>query len=357
MGYYYNPISWNAVSGADGYRILRSTDYGVTYDKYTDVIGTALNDGYDTDPFVTGNTVTPTCIRPALSVFDLAVTGNLIAAAIDNTPIGNTTPTTGKFTYLYCDNILALPPGDHLHFSQGVHCDNNLYVEAGGATIHTIAVHSTYIYADHIGEHDSTHGILLDNVVKVTKTTGNTLIVDTNVLVVDATNNRVGIGTASPGVPLDVNGMIRSKYAAYVGGLSLKSLSDYEQQVYSTANLLLSAGGAANIYFQINSVTIASLLAAGNFGLGQTTFGTSAAKVLAIGNGTAPSTAPADAFQMYSKDIAAGEAAPHFMTEHGDIIKLYQQAHIANPTDLATCITAITSILTTLENSGQLATA
>ena len=94
----------------------------------------------------------------------------------------------------------------------------------------------------------------------------------------------------------------------------------------------------------------------GNIGFNTISFGTTAAKVLAVGTGTAPSTAPADVFQMYSKDIAAGEAAPHFMTEHGDIIKLYQQAHIANPTDLATCITAITSILTTLENSGQLAT-
>ena len=32
-----------------------------------------------------------------------------------------------------------------------------------------------------------------------------------------------------------------------------------------------------------------------------------------------------DAFQLYSRDIIAGNAAPHFRTENGNIIKLYQQ--------------------------------
>lgn len=32
-----------------------------------------------------------------------------------------------------------------------------------------------------------------------------------------------------------------------------------------------------------------------------------------------------DAFQIYSRDIVAGNAAPHFRTENGNIIKLYQQ--------------------------------
>jgi hypothetical protein len=39
--------------------------------------------------------------------------------------------------------------------------------------------------------------------VKITRTTGNVLIVDTNVLVVDATNNRVGFGTASPATTVE----------------------------------------------------------------------------------------------------------------------------------------------------------
>ncbi len=39
-----------------------------------------------------------------------------------------------------------------------------------------------------------------------------------------------------------------------------------------------------------------------------------------------PSTNTVDRFNMYSADIVAGNAAPHFRTENGGIIKLYQQA-------------------------------
>jgi len=39
-----------------------------------------------------------------------------------------------------------------------------------------------------------------------------------------------------------------------------------------------------------------------NIGFNQTTFGTSAAKVLAIGSGSAPTTSPADAVQLWSAD-------------------------------------------------------
>jgi len=67
-----------------------------------------------------------------------------------------------------------------------------------------------------------------------------------------------------------------------------------------------------------------------NLGIGQTSFGTSAEKVLAIANGTAPASSPANSFQMYSADQAAGNACPHFRTENGKIIKLYQQAHITD---------------------------
>ena len=59
-----------------------------------------------------------------------------------------------------------------------------------------------------------------------------------------------------------------------------------------------------------------------NVGLGQTTFGTSATKTLALSTGVAPSTSPADAFQMYSADVdgVAGKAGVHFRTEDGGIV-------------------------------------
>ena len=83
---------------------------------------------------------------------------------------------------------------------------------------------------------------------------------------------------------------------------------------------------------------LAKIDAAGNLGLGDVTVGTNGTKTLTQGTGTAPSTSPADAFQMYSADQAAGNAAPHFRTELGDIIKLYKE-------------TALTAQLTTITAS------
>ena len=41
----------------------------------------------------------------------------------------------------------------------------------------------------------------------------------------------------------------------------------------------------------------------------------------------------ADSFEMYSDDITAGNAAPHFRTENGSLIKLYKQDLPTNPTN------------------------
>ena len=62
----------------------------------------------------------------------------------------------------------------------------------------------------------------------------------------------------------------------------------------------------------------------GNLGLGQAAFGTSAARVFAQGTGAAPTTSPADSYQLYSADAGnvAGQAGPHFRTEGGGIFGL-----------------------------------
>jgi len=95
----------------------------------------------------------------------------------------------------------------------------------------------------------------------------------------------------------------------------------------------------------------------GNIGLGTFTFGTNANHVFAIANGTAPASSPADCFQMYSADQTAGNACPHFRTENGKVIKLYQQAHIADADGtLADITTKFNTLLSYLENIGLLAT-
>jgi len=92
---------------------------------------------------------------------------------------------------------------------------------------------------------------------------------------------------------------------------------------------------------------------------------------ITLSSQTAPSSSPADKFQMYSADIAAGHAAPHIRNENGTIVKLYQQAHVTDAsvahavtatgcTPLASSVntvlnalgTKINTILTRLENLG-----
>jgi hypothetical protein len=63
----------------------------------------------------------------------------------------------------------------------------------------------------------------------------------------------------------------------------------------------------------------------GNLLIGTTSDGASATKTLVINNGTAPTGNVTDSFQQYSADIVAGNAAPHFRTENGNVVKIYQE--------------------------------
>lgn len=102
-------------------------------------------------------------------------------------------------------------------------------------------------------------------------------------------------------------------------------------------------------------------LLGGNVGcFGAESFGASAKGVLALANGTAPTGDIANQFALYAADITAGQSAPHFRTENGKVIKLYQQAHIADPTGGATVDSqaraAVAAILVALETLGLTAT-
>jgi hypothetical protein len=55
--------------------------------------------------------------------------------------------------------------------------------------------------------------------------------------------------------------------------------------------------------------------AAGNVGIGVSTFGTSAAKVLSIGTGTEPTTGPAGSVQFFTSTRSANNTIPAIFTE------------------------------------------
>ena len=85
------------------------------------------------------------------------------------------------------------------------------------------------------------------------------LAVDTNVLIVDATNNRVGINTLSPTVALDVTGNVAFSTVLSIGGAA-NALSTLG--VTGAANLLSTLGvtGAANVLSTFGATGAANLL-------------------------------------------------------------------------------------------------
>jgi hypothetical protein len=158
----------------------------------------------------------------------------------------------------------------------------------------------------------------------------------------------VGIGTTSPTSILHVNGAAKIASNLDIGvsgsvqinaGTSATPL--LEQGPIYTA--LYRSGGGVGLYLgnsgdQTNyydndahvfrtalAVELMRITPAGNVGIGQTTFGTSATKTLSLSTGTAPASSPSDCFQLYSADITAGNAAAHFRTENGAIVKVYQE--------------------------------
>ena len=70
----------------------------------------------------------------------------------------------------------------------------------------------------------------------------------------------------------------------------------------------------------VNNVQVWDALM-GNIGFGVALWGTSAARVIAIGSGTAPTTSPADAVQLWSADrgATAGKAGLHWRAEDGTV--------------------------------------
>ena len=67
--------------------------------------------------------------------------------------------------------------------------------------------------------------------------------------------------------------------------------------------------------------------------------GANADRVIAVGNGTSPTTSNIDSFQFWSNDIIAGNAAPHFRTEAGNIVKLYTQPAVTSSQGIADALT------------------
>lgn len=99
------------------------------------------------------------------------------------------------------------------------------------------------------------------------------LAVDTNTLYVDAANNRVGVGTASPAAPLDVTGVYNGLQARFGNiasrGLEISTASDGgTNEAYSVLNA--RGSGSGQMIFQIESSEKVRIDNSGNLGIGTT---------------------------------------------------------------------------------------
>lgn len=145
-----------------------------------------------------------------------------------------------------------------------------------------------------------------------------------SLLVLDLANNRVGIGTTAPGKLLNVKGAVATDEVdplrielSSVDTGAAQGIEFYRAGLSGALGAIRSEGEAIGtnskgaLTFYTNSLAEAApsekvrITSGGNVGIGTTGFGTSAAKVLGIGNGTAPTTSPANMVQLWAADVAA----------------------------------------------------
>lgn len=129
-------------------------------------------------------------------------------------------------------------------------------------------------------------------------------------------SGKVGIGTDTPAYKVDIQGTGRQDLRV----VSTDGLGDAIIEVAcgtsffqvfqsgttasfvnqtSGGNVQFAQVGAGRIYFNTNGSTRLNIDASGNIGVGTTTAGTSAAGVIAIANGTAPTTSPTGVGQLF----------------------------------------------------------
>jgi hypothetical protein len=87
---------------------------------------------------------------------------------------------------------------------------------------------------------------------------------DSGTLFVDATNNRVGVGTPNPSRPLDVLGSARLSFSGGDNYVEFESASNYVGR-NSAGNVVLNAAGGQNIIQSVAGTTITQATGAGLF--------------------------------------------------------------------------------------------
>lgn len=141
-----------------------------------------------------------------------------------------------------------------------------------------------------------------------------------DVLTVLNSNGFVGFNATNPGAQLEVGGDVlignNNSYRIKDPGGTARTFA----LIDGSGNQLMGAstmstGGNLSLRVPSNNNAVFIEATSGNVGIGITAFGTNAAKVLGLTNGTAPTTSPADMIQLFSVDASAGNATLGLRTE------------------------------------------
>jgi hypothetical protein len=138
-----------------------------------------------------------------------------------------------------------------------------------------------------------------------------------------ANSNRIQLGGISQiGFNLSCNmgSMIIGSNMSWSGGGTSTGMFVFGNNVGNLVN-----GFANAIVMGINQVDFVIGGGKGNIGVAYNPTGRAETNTMFVSSGTSPITSITDGFQQYSKDIVAGNAAPHFRTENGAIVKVYQE--------------------------------
>lgn len=164
---------------------------------------------------------------------------------------------------------------------------------------------------------------------------------------INTTGMAIGWNGTDPGAVLDVRAQgalstdIVFKVSNSAGTETIIQVRGNKQVVFGNTSSLVGGGFGSSFLsnFSIGNIRVdapwnqnSQDFTNGNRIHLSATYETKGTRFIQIQNGTEPISGLTDAFKMYSKDIVAGNAAPHFRTENGSIIKLYTQDLPTSPT-------------------------
>tara|TARA_B100001250_G_scaffold305825_2_gene267752 strand:+ start:6420 stop:7649 length:1230 start_codon:yes stop_codon:yes gene_type:complete len=225
--------------------------------------GTATGVNLTLSGDLTVNGTTTTINTTTLQVEDKNIEIGKVSSPSDTTADG------GGITLLASSNktILWTNATDTWDFNQSVNIASGLDFKVNNVSV----LNATALGGSVVGSSLTSVGTLTSLTI-----TGN-LVVDTNTLFVDATNNRVGINNASPGTDLDVIGTARANnFVLRTNG----SAPTADASIFRAADNTLA--------FSTSNTERLRIGASGQIGIGGATYGSSGQVLTSGGSGAAP---------------------------------------------------------------------